>query len=867
MRQGVILSVRILRIPVPCFSSDMISGKIPPFVLRMRILTLSASIFITTSCLAQTETRANRPWSYWWWMGSAVDSVNIQRQLLAFSNAGLGGVHIVPIYGVQGYEQQSKRFLSEEWINLLAYTTHQAREFQLGLDITMGTGWPFGGPHIAPQDAAKKFVIENSRFSVTLTGQQVKRAAPGGEGPVIDYYDSAAVVRYFAPFVRLSSVSGIRSIYHDSYEAYGANWTTNFDKQFERRRGYRLSDKMNAFKDSSSTDGKLVRIDYQQTLSELLHDEFAKRWTRWAKDQKYLTRYQAHGSPGNILDLYALADIPETESFGTSQFSVPGVRVDDHYEVERFGTPDVLAMKFASSAAHLTGKRLVSSETGTWLADHFKVALSQVKPQIDELFTAGINHVFYHGITYSPANEGFPGWLFYASTNFGPQSHLWKHLPYLNAWVTRCQQRLQSSAADNDILLYFPIHDVWSKTKPGDNPIQLLDVHHTEKWLRNSPFGETALELMNSGLSFDYVSDSLLQQLSARRGQVLSNGQSYKVIVVPPVEFMPVRTLRKLGELLRAGVSIVFVEHTPKAPAGLRASKTAFMSEGRAGGIEGTVVKSSKLVSLLERLGARREGFAGAGLSFIRKRSSQGSEYFVANLSNQFTSGWVRVSERANRFQRYDPLTSETEYMPVRWQVGSSELYLELLPGESAFITAEVSGSKASPATPWSMIPIAGNWAFSFEEGKPSIYHTIAIDELRSWTELADSAQYFYGAGRYQIDFSATADALAAKQWVLDLGDVREVADVRLNGQSIGTAWSAPFRLRIPTSLLQRNNELEIVVSNLSVNYMRLFDRLHPEWKKFYDINMVDIRYKPYSAVDLPAMPSGLLGPVRLYYR
>ncbi len=104
-----------------------------------------------------------------------------------------------------------------------------------------------------------------------------------------------------------------------------------------------------------------------------------------AKKRDFLTRYQAHGSPGNLLDLYDEADIPETESFGTSRFPIPGLRVDPDYSEKQFGTPNPLAMKFASSAADFSGKKLVSSETGTWLANHFKVSLSQVKPQIDEL--------------------------------------------------------------------------------------------------------------------------------------------------------------------------------------------------------------------------------------------------------------------------------------------------------------------------------------------------------------------------------------------------------------------------------------------------------------------------------------------------
>src|SRR6187455_1357315 len=102
---------------------------------------------------AQGSSSTTRPWTYWWWMGSAVDSVNLQRQLLAFSNAGFGGVHIIPIYGVKGYESRFKPFLSNEWMNLLSYTTEQAQQLGLGVDLTMGTGWPFGGKHITTQYA------------------------------------------------------------------------------------------------------------------------------------------------------------------------------------------------------------------------------------------------------------------------------------------------------------------------------------------------------------------------------------------------------------------------------------------------------------------------------------------------------------------------------------------------------------------------------------------------------------------------------------------------------------------------------------------------------------------------------------------
>ncbi|HTE33414.1 MAG TPA: glycosyl hydrolase [Chryseolinea sp.] len=836
-------------------------------IIRLIPLVVLLSFSARFSC-AQGNPSTTKPWTYWWWMGGAVDSVNVQRQLLAFSTAGFGGVHIIPIYGVKGYESKFKPFLGNGWMSMLSFTTAQAYELGLGVDLTMGTGWPFGGKHVTNEDAAKKFVIREKQFIAEPTGQQVKRAAPGGEGLVIDYYDSTAVANYFKPFEKLQTIEHpVRSLYHDSYEAYGANWSTHFSDEFIHRRGYALASNVDAFTDSTSSSGSAVRMDYQQTLSELLRDRFTLLWTQWAKSHGYLTRDQAHGSPANILDLYALADIPETESFGTSRFRIPGLRVDDHYEVDRFGTPDPLAMKFASSAANLTGKKLVSSETATWLADHFKVSLSQVKPQIDELFTAGINHVFYHGITYSPEEAGFPGWLFYASTNFGPQSHVWKHISHLNGWVMRCQQLLQNSAPDNDILLYFPMHDLWSKTHTGTNPVQLLDVHHSEKWLRNSPFGKVATQLTDAGLTFDYVSDSLLSQLVVKEGRLLSHGQPYRMIVVPPVAYMPITTIRQLNTLSKAGVAVIYVDHLPKGPSGLHASANTFSSEVKVASSVGRHVKGSTLVQHAERMGARREGFAAIGLRFIRKRTKEGVSYFVANLSDQFTEGWVRVSENSPGFRLFDPLSNTHRDLLRRKQGTGSEIYLELRPGESAFIQPVSATLSISKPQDWSSILLKGSWTFAFEEGRPAIKVSKRMDELTSWTSVSDSAQFFYGAGRYQIAFNVSPQVLNSKEVILDLGDVREVADVWLNGQSLGTAWSIPFQLRIPAGLLKEKNSLEVVVSNLSANYMRLYDRVHPEWKKFYDINIVDIQYKPYSAANAVVMPSGLVGDVRILHR
>jgi hypothetical protein len=125
-------------------------------------------------------------------------------------------------------------------------------------------------------------------------------------------------------------------------------------------------------------------------------------WVKWAHQLGFITRYEAHGAPGNWLDLYADADVPETEMF--------------------YQDRDKLVSKFASSAAHIAGKPLVGAETGTWLKEHFTGTLADMKYLVDDMFLSGANHLFYHGTCYSPDEAAWPGWEFYASFEMNPRN-------------------------------------------------------------------------------------------------------------------------------------------------------------------------------------------------------------------------------------------------------------------------------------------------------------------------------------------------------------------------------------------------------------------------------------------------------------
>ncbi|MFN8345677.1 MAG: glycosyl hydrolase [Spirosomataceae bacterium] len=812
---------------------------------------------------SQAVPNTAKPWTYWWWMGSTVTEKDITWQLENFAKAGLGGVHIIPIYGVKGLESQAIPFLSPRWMEVLGHTVREGKRLGLGVDMTTGTGWPFGGPNVSAEFAAKNWQYTDGQLQSVLTKQAVKRAAPGGAGLVLDPFSATAMPHYVQRFDSAFAAfkDRPRAMYNDSYEVYGANWTDDFRNEFKNRRGYDLQSQWKAFTDTTEA---LVKIDYHQTLAELLLENYAKKWTDWSRKQGFQTRYQAHGSPGNLLDLYEAADIPETESFGSSRFPIKGLRVDDQYEPERFGTPNPLAMKMASSVAHLKGKKLVSSESTTWLANHFKVSLSQIKPQLDELFVGGVNHIFYHGTTYTPQNEPFPGWLFYASTNYGVHSHFWKHYPLLNRYIERCQTILQNSRADNDLLVYFPVHDLWATKARASGGIHLLEVHHVDKWLLKLPFGQLSEWLWNNGFAFDFISDRQLKQFDPKAAK------NYKTILVPAVTYMPEATLARLSELAKSGVNVVFMEHLPAQPTGFYQQRERSEAFGK---VKQTLATNPVFPSFkdLERLNLRQETWAKEGLKYIRKVQNGKVVYFIANQDQKFSEGWITLSTPARSVSLYDPMTDKTTRLPLKTAGGKTQIYLKLLSGESCFLLPDANFDKASNFVKVTQpvasqtITLQGSWKLEFLEGKPYLPQPATLNQLGSWTSLSDSAGYFSGTARYSLTFDLPTWFPTSQKTVLDLGDVREVADVTLNGRKIGTAWSLPFRLELPADLLKSKlNKIEIEVTNLSANYMRLRDAQQPEWKKFLDANIVDIQYKPFKASQWAAMPSGLLSDITI---
>ncbi|MDZ7722221.1 MAG: glycosyl hydrolase [candidate division KSB1 bacterium] len=644
----------------------------------------------------------HKPACFWWWPGNAVDSVNIDRILTTMHATGIGGVSIVPIYGVKGYEDQFIPFLSSNWLNMLQHTLNETKRLGMWVDMSTGTGWPYGGPHVTLNDADARVHYENGELSQRFSGRKVKRAAPGGEGFSINPYSPAAMRRYLSRFdsvLNTINTGNLRAQYHDSFE-YSGNWCTGFFQEFKARRDYDLEPHLGVLFGGSDPESRArIKSDYRKTLSEL-HLEYMNTWHSWSNRRGHLTRNQAHGAPANLLDVYAACDIPETETFGASEFDIPGLRRDST-NVSRQDKPRPLVMRMASSAAHVTGKTRVSSESCTWLRNHFNTALSQIKPEIDQLFLCGVNQVIYHGYCYSPQEAQWPGWLFYASIQMNSRNSIWKDVKPLNDYIARCQSVLQSGKPANDILLYWPVYDIWHDPDGLQKQLKV----HDPAWIKESECGKTAKWLIEHGYAFDYISDHQLRTVRVEGEHLWTADVPYQTVLIPETQHMPVQTLRRLLSLAEQGADIVFIENLPKDVPGFYqweqrrkalqtlVSALRFENAGagkdrqhRATHANGRIYKSPLAVELFNRIGIAGEDMCGAGLEFIRRRHPDGMSYFIANLSAEPVNDWISPAVAFQSARIMDPLTAETGVAPSRGPREERQLFLQLQPGQSLIV-------------------------------------------------------------------------------------------------------------------------------------------------------------------------------------
>ena len=908
-------------------------------------------------------TQTAKPWTRWWWEGSAIDKINLTAAMQKYQAAGLGGLEITPIYGVKGHEAEFIDFLSPKWMDMLQHTLREGKRLGLGIDLANATGWPFGGPWVTPTDACKNvnvktytlkegeelkeqisfvqqplyrseshmqvdlkklsypiatnknlqaYAFDQVRFEMTLKpntviaysgtgemidlsskvsaegklnwtaptgnwklyalfigfhGKMVERAAPGGEGDVIDHFNAVALKHYLNRFdsaFRGKNISGIRSFFNDSYEVDDArgqsNWTPDFLHEFQLRRGYDLRKYIpQLFGRDSSDIGKRVLTDYRQTISDLLLDNFTKPWQHWATAKNKMVRNQSHGSPANILDLYAVVDIPETEG------------------------ADILRFKFATSTAHVMGKPLASSETATWLNEHFQSSLGDVKQAVDKYFVGGVNHVFWHGTNYSPQNEPWPGWLFYAAVHFTPANPFWKDFSSLNNYVARCQSFLQKGKPDNDVLLYFPFND--RIAEPGRDLLLHFDgMEGFDKTI----FKASAEWLLKQGYAFDLISDKQVLGIKNNGVALQTGGVNYKTIVLSDVKYIPLETLKKLKQAAEQGANIIFYKHLPtdvpgmadlekrknelsKLVSGLVFSPVENTTTTKAVIGKGSFLLGDDLAKLLTAAKTQRETMVDKGLQFARRSYANGHYYFISNPGKTAVNEWVPLLTKEKNMLLFDPMIIKAGIATTRTENGRVEVLMQLDAGASCILQTNkskqnVNGYPYAVETNQQQL-LDGKWKLQFLEGGPTLPAATEISALGSWTDLpGDDVKNFSGTAQYSINFSKPA--FKTNAYSLDLGSVQESAEVTLNGKKIIVLIGPSYKVIIPATDFKDDNLLELKITNGMPNRIADLERKGIVWKKFYNTNFPSRLPQNrgadgiFTAAKWLPKASGLLGPV-----
>lgn len=680
-------------------------------------------------------------------------------------------------------------------------------------------------------------------FVSAPTGQRVNGAAGQGPQLVLDHLNAEAFRAHAervggsnAPGLSEYFGNGIRAVFCDSLEVR-ANlfWCEDFMEEFRRRRGYDLlpylpvlqvqsiAEPFAQFVDTPIFDcskGGQVRRDYRRTVAELMKERFYDEFNRWAHAHKLLARTQAHGAPVDVLQVYGDADIPETEQL---------------YDV---GAYDFL--KLASSAAHIRGRAMVGSESFVWPGALYQTTPEEMKRAVDELITAGVNAIVYHGFAYRIPGLAAPGWHPFSGINdsgnyssqFNELNPLWSSFTSLNEYITRLQFISQSSQNVATVAVFRDDLAHGAEEQPPTPPLNQ--------------------GLMDAGYSYDDVNASALQDSTVRtRKLVSSGGAEYGALIIPATNGLDQSVTEHAQRFAQAGFPVIVLANGPQ----IVENDTKLAHLVRVHLVRGT----RECLTLLRRLVIPNVEFKSQPSFFVQWRMGNRTIFFLRNDSD--TARHIdAIFDADGNPELWDPWTATVEALSFEpGEGGRTRVQIELQPFGSALIVFSrglreegVRGSLAGP-TLKQVMPIGGaaGWRFTASgmmPSNPEVHLSRNMSSLIDWS-LDNELRGFSGRGTYRTTFFAPKLEKGSRL-VLDLGQVKEVAEVSVNGQSATTMLLRPYQTDITDQVKPGENILEITVTNTLFNCMMLQE---PR------------RFRPGPVeTESGLMPGGLLGPVQM---
>jgi alpha-L-rhamnosidase len=695
------------------------------------------------------------------------------------------------------------------------------------------------------------------RFGYSLLGITNHPATAEATGLEVDKMDRRFVKNYFDKYLDsykdivgadMMGKKGIRYVINDSWEAGSQNWTDNMIQQFKKLRGYDPLPWMPVLAgqvvESAEASDRFL-WDFRKTIADLIANEH-------------------YGQLEDTLHERGMGHYGESHEEGRA-YVVDGMEVKKFNEVPMSAmwtqTPGVNHEQFgynaddreSGSVAHIYGQNIAAAESMTAAAAPWGWSPATLKPTADQEFLNGINRFVIHESAHQPLvdNTKKPGMTLGPFGQWFNRNETWAEQagPWVD-YLARTSFMLQQGHFGADLIYFYG----------EDSNLTAI-------------FGKAAPDIP-PGYGFDYVNaDALIHELSVSNGSITTkSGMSYKVLGLDPYsKHMSLPVLRAIEKLVKDGATVAGPKPSDDpSQADDQAEFDRINSElfGDGTGVhtvgQGKVYAGQSLADVFNALKVAPDfdftkPESDTRLLFVHRKLQDSDLYFVDNRSDreETVDASFRVTGKAPELWYAETGTSK----PVTYKIadGRTTVPLHLEPWGTVFVVFRKATSESSQTLPKvtesKAADVEGPWKVSFEPDRGAPPST-TLDKLISWSDSTDAGvKYFSGAGTYTKTIQASADWFkkGSQLWI-DLGDVKNLAEVTVNGKNLGVVWHTPYRIDVTSALKPGANEVSIKVINAWVN--RLIGDEQPGATKY---TFADV--KPYRA-NSPLVPSGLLGPV-----
>jgi len=691
------------------------------------------------------------------------------------------------------------------------------------------------------------------RFGCTIGNHShVSTSSEGWQGFSLDVLDAGAFRRYWDAVVEplitdAGQLAGkaLKYLHTDSWEVEPLNWTPTMREEFRKRRGYDMTPwtpvLASRIVESRAASGRFLH-DFRKTLGDLAIDNHYRLFRDGAHQHGLLIHPESggpHAVPVDAQRCLGFNDAPMSEFWAWSWR-------------HRIGDSNRFFVKQPASAAHTYGRRFVLAEGFTTIGPHWQETLwDNLKPSFDKACCEGLNLLVWHAFVCSPAAQGIPGIQYFAGTHLNPNVTWWTKSEPFFSYINRCQAMLQRGLFVADACYYYGDHVPNFAQHKRTDPARVLP-----------------------GYDYDVITEeSLLTRASVKKGRiVLPDGMSYRVLVLRDQKAISLPVLRKVKEFVAAGATVVGPK--PTEAVSLRDSDAEVKEIAAALWDQGSIVANNTARDVLLAAGVKPDfefsgGDAQTDLNYLHRRDGNADIYFVANRSNRAESVACTFRVAGKAPELWDPVSGQRRFALAYTEADDrTSLPLEFAPCGSWFVVFREPASRHSPKAKnntSSFTPLAdlrGPWAVQFDPkwGGPASVEFASLDDWAKRPE--DGIRFYSGTATYTKTFDLPAgiqhpaSGIQHRLW-LNLGDLRELAEVHLNGKLLGIVWSPPFRVEITGAVKPTGNVLQVEVVNFWPNRIIGDDSLPPERR----LTKTNIRKL---TKDTPLMPSGLFGPVIL---